>query len=148
MRDRKFFSIHEINEAIAEKLEELNNRPFQRMAGTRRSAWLEEEKPYMLPLPAVPFETAVWSVAKVPNDYLVSDGRNKYSVPHNLIGENVDIRVTKTTVEVFYHGSPVSEAIMDRIIHNAYEVLVDGRVSMRERNGLKSSLNEGGGEDA
>lgn len=78
------------------------------MAGTRRSAWLEEEKPYMLPLPAVPFEAAVWSVAKVPNDYLVSDGRNKYSVPYNLIGEKVDIRVTKTAVEVFYHGSRVA----------------------------------------
>ena len=45
-------------------------------------------------------------------------------------------------------GSPVSEAIMDRIIHNAYEVLVEGRVSMRERNGLKSSLTEGGEDDA
>ncbi len=108
LRERKFFSVREMNEAIAEKLEELNNRPFQRMAGTRRSAWLEEEKPYMLPLPAVPFEAAVWSVAKVPNDYLVSDGRNKYSVPYNLIGEKVDIRVTKTAVEVFYHGSRVA----------------------------------------
>ena len=108
LRDRKFFSIREANEAIAEKLEELNNRPFQRMTGTRRSAWLEEEKQYMLPLPAVSFEAAVWSVAKVPNDYLVSDGRNKYSVPYNLIGEKVDIRVTKTVVEVFYHGSRVA----------------------------------------
>jgi len=60
-----------VNEAVSEKLEELNNRPFQRMAGTRRSAYLEEEKQFMLPLPAVPFEAAVWSVAKVPNDYLV-----------------------------------------------------------------------------
>ena len=42
--------------------------------------------------------------------------------------------------------SPVSEAIMDRIIHNAYEVLVDGRVSMRERKGLKAAR-EGGGQD-
>ena len=108
LRDRKFFSIGEVNEAIAEKLEELNNRPFQWMAGTRRSAWLEEEKPYMLPLPAVPFEAAVWSVAKVPNDYLISDGRNKYSVPYNLIGEKVGIRVTKTAVEVFCHGSRVA----------------------------------------
>lgn len=108
LRNRKFFSIREMNEAIVEKLEELNSRPFQRMAGTRRSAYLEEEKQYMLPLPAVPFEAAVWSVAKVPNDYLVSDGRNKYSVPYNLISEKVDIRVTKTAVEVFYHGSRVA----------------------------------------
>ena len=108
LRDQKFFSIREMNEAITEKLEELNDRPFQKMAGTRRSAYLEEEKQYMLPLPATPFEAAVWSVAKVPNDYLVSDGRNKYSVPYNLIGETVDIRVTRVVVEVFYHGSRVA----------------------------------------
>ena len=97
-----------MNEAIAEKLEELNSRPFKLMAGTHRSVYLEEEKQYMQPLPAVPFEAAVWSVAKVPNDYLVSDGRNKYSVPYNLIGEMVDIRVTKTTVELFNHGSHIA----------------------------------------
>ena len=62
----------------------------------------------MLPLPASAFEPAVWSVAKVANDYLVTDGKNKYSVPYNLIGERVDIRATKTTVEVFYHGSRVA----------------------------------------
>jgi len=47
LRDRKFFSIGEMNESIAEKLEELNNRPFQRMADTRRSAWQEDEKQYI-----------------------------------------------------------------------------------------------------
>ena len=108
LRDRKFFSLQELNEAVAEKQDELNSRPFKQMAGCRRSAYLEEEKPYMLPLPASAFEPAVWSVAKVANDYLVTDGRNKYSVPYNLIGERVDIRVTKTTVEVFYHGSRVA----------------------------------------
>jgi len=85
LRDPKFFSIRALNEAIAEKLEELNDRPFQLMTGTRRSAYLEEEKQYMLPLPAVPFEAAVWSVAKVPNDYLVTDGGNKYSVPYDIV---------------------------------------------------------------
>ena len=69
LRDRKFFSLRELNEAVAEKLEELNGRPFKQMAGCRRSAYLEEEKPYMLPLPASAFEPAVWSVAKVANDY-------------------------------------------------------------------------------
>lgn len=78
------------------------------MAGCRRSAYPEEEKPYMLPLPASAFEPAVWSVAKVANDYLVTDGRNKYSVPCNLIGERVDIRVAKTTVAMFHHGSRIA----------------------------------------
>ena len=94
--------MHEVNEAVAEKLEELNSREFKQRPGTRRSAYLEEEQAYMLPLPAVPFEAAVWSMAKVPNDYLISDGKNKYSVPYNLIGEKVDIRVTKNLVEVYY----------------------------------------------
>ena len=102
LRDRKFFSLNEVNEAVAEKLEELNSREFKQRPGTRRSAYLEEEQAYMLPLPAVPFEAAVWSMAKVPNDYLISDGKNKYSVPYNLIGEKVDIRVTKNLVEVYY----------------------------------------------
>lgn len=108
LRDMKFFSLRELNEAVAEKLEELNNREFKQHTGTRRSAYLEEEQAYMLPLPTAPFEAAVWSAAKVPNDYLVSDGRNKYSVPYNLIGEKVDIRVTKTIVEVYFHGSRVA----------------------------------------
>lgn len=40
-------------------------------------------------------------------------------------------------------NSPISEAIMDRIIHNSYELLIEGKVSMRERHGLKSTLKGG-----
>ena len=56
-------------------------------------------------MPATRFKSAIWSVAKVSNYYLFSDGKNKYSVPFNLIGERVDIRITGHTVEVFLHGS-------------------------------------------
>ena len=35
--------------------------------------------------------------------------------------------------------SPISDAIMDRIIHNSYDVLIEGRISMRERHGLKAT---------
>lgn len=108
LRNQKFFTIQEVREAVAEKLQSLNDRKFQKMTGTRRSAYLEEEKTFMMPLPTSTFEPAVWSVAKVPNDYLVTDGRNKYSVPYNLIGEKVDIRVTRNAVEVFFHGSRVA----------------------------------------
>lgn len=108
LRNRKFFSIAELNEAVAEKLEELNTREFKKRVGTRRSAFLEEEKTYLMPLPTNDFESAVWSVAKVPNDYLISDSLNRYSVPSNLIGEQVDIRATRNMVEVFYHGAQVA----------------------------------------
>lgn len=108
LRDQKFFSIIEVKDAVAQKLDELNDRKFKQRVGTRRSAYQEEEKAYMLPLPASDFEPAVWSVSKVGVDYLISDGRNKYSVPSNLIGEQVDIRTTSTMIEVFYHGSRVA----------------------------------------
>ena len=108
LRNQKFFSIGEVRTAVRQKLEELNDRPFKQRAGSRRSAYLEEEKAYMLPLPIGDFEPAVWSVAKVGTDYLVSDGRNKYSVPSTLIGETVDIRTTNQVVEVFFHGGRVA----------------------------------------
>lgn len=99
LRDQKFFSLSEVRAAVRQKLEEFNDRKFKQRAGSRRSAYLEEEKEYMLPLPVGEFEPSVWSVAKVGTDYLISDGRNKYSVASTLIGEKVDIHVTSQIVE-------------------------------------------------
>ena len=63
----------------------------------------------MLPLPGEPYKPAIWSPdLKVGNDYLVSDGMNKYSVPYDLIGEKVNLRLTSNTVEVFFRGSRVA----------------------------------------
>lgn len=118
LRDRKFFSLNEVRFAVSEKLEELNKRPFKQRKGCRLSAYLEEEKDFMLPLPVNDFEPAVWSVAKVSVDYLVTDGRNKYSVPCNLIGEKVDIHVTRNIVEVFYHGSRVASHLRIQTIQH------------------------------
>ena len=108
LRNRKFFSMQEIRDAVKEKLEELNNYPFKKREGNRNTAYLEEEKSFMKPLPLTPYEPAVWSTAKVQQDYLITDGKNKYSVPFDLIGEQVDIRLTKNTVEAYYHGSRVA----------------------------------------
>ena len=108
MRERKFFSLAEVKAAVAERLEIINTMPFQKRPGNRREAYLNEEKEFMLPLPRVPYEPAVWKQATVRNDYLVSDGQNKYSVPFDLIGEQVQIRLTKNTVEVFFKGDRVA----------------------------------------
>lgn len=108
LRNRKFFSMEEVQQAVKEKLEDLNRTPFKKREGCRLSAYTSEEQEFMKPLPLTPFEPAVWSTAKVPLDYLITDGKNKYSVPFDLIGEQVDIRLTKATVEVFFHGSRVA----------------------------------------
>ena len=109
LRNERFFSLNEAKEAVHVKLEELNLKRFTERDGCRRTAYLKEEKAFMKPLPHGRYELAVWNPnIKVGTDYLVSDGRNKYSVPFDLIGERVDIRLTSNTVEVFFHGNRVA----------------------------------------
>ena len=109
LRGQKFFSVYEAQAAASEKLEELNDRPFKKREGSRRTAYLAEEKEFMRPLPKTPYEPAIWTgELHVGYDYLVSDGVNKYSVPFDLIGEKVVLRLTRNTVEVFYHGDRVA----------------------------------------
>lgn len=108
LRNQKFFSLTEVKDAVAEKLDELNDRPFHKREGTRRSAYIAEEKEFMLSLPVNPYEPAIWTQSTVGNDYLIYDGKNKYSVPFDLIGEKVQIRLTKNIVEIFYDGSRIA----------------------------------------
>lgn len=77
LRNQKFFRVSEVRQAVFERLEELNARPFQKREGSRRSAYLDEEQSFMLPLPSSNYEPAVWTQLKVGSDYLVSDGKNK-----------------------------------------------------------------------
>ena len=113
LRNEHFFSLSEAQEAVKDKLEEMNQKPFQApKTGCRRSVYLEEERDFMKHLPAVPYELSTWMPnMSVSTDYLISDGRNKYSVPFDLIGENVDVRLTRKTVEVFYHGNRVASHV-------------------------------------
>jgi hypothetical protein len=100
--------MHELKAAVSEKLEEFNAKDFKKREGSRLTAFLNEEKPFLKPLPATPYEPAVWSTATVQKDYLISDEKNKYSVPFDLIGEKIDIRITRNTIEAFFHGARVA----------------------------------------
>lgn len=112
LRNEHFFTLGEAQEAVKQKLEELNSRPFTSKEGNRKSAYIEEEKAFMKPLPNQRYELATWNPGiTVGSDYLVSDGKNKYSVPFDLIGEKVDIRLTSSTVEVFFHGSRMASHV-------------------------------------
>lgn len=72
---------------MAEKLDELNRCPFKKRVGSRLLVFEEEEKAFLQPLPARIFDPSVWLHPKVGVDYLVTDGKNKYSVPFDLIGK-------------------------------------------------------------
>ena len=107
LRNRQFFSLAELNEAVSEKLYEFNRKPFQKKEGSRAVAF-EEEKPFLLPLPAVPFELAMWKVATVQYNYHISVDKQNYSVPYEYIKQKVDVRLTSHTVEVFFEGNRIA----------------------------------------
>jgi transposase len=107
LRDSKYFSLSELNETVRTKLLEFNEKPFQKKPGNRLSA-LEEEKPFLHPLPSHIFEMAEWSIATVQFNYHIAVGKMNYSVPYEYIKRKVDVRVTKNVVEVFYDGSRIA----------------------------------------
>jgi transposase len=108
LRHRTFFSIAEANEAIGERLAWLNARPFRKLPGSRAILFAELDRPALRPLPAAPYEFAVWKTATVNVDYHVEVDRHWYSVPYQLVGERCDIRVTAAIIEVLHHGRRVA----------------------------------------
>lgn len=117
LRRRSFFSINEINHAIAELLPALNNRPFKRMPGSRQSRFEEAERQALRPLPAEPYQPATWIAAqKVPSDYHVYFLGHAYSVPYRLVGEKVEARITATSVEILHKGVRVTTHIRSSMV--------------------------------
>lgn len=108
LRNVKFFAFADAAKAVKEKLDELNNIPFKKRPGCRYSAYLEEEKEFMQPLPKYSYEIAGWSSQLVRSDYLVTDGKNHYSVPFELIGTRLDVKTTRDVIEVYFNGSRVA----------------------------------------
>lgn len=103
LRNQTFFSLQELNEAIQEKQTAFNTKLFQKKKGSRYTAFLEEEQFALVPLPASPYEIATWKKATVQYDYHILVDHMYYSVPYDYMKCQVDVRVTSTIVEVFYH---------------------------------------------
>lgn len=109
LRQRRFLSIREANEAIRELLMDLNNRPFRkRRDECRASLFAKIDRPALQPLPTERFDLSLWSQARVNIDYHVAYDGNWYSVPYSLTGQAVEVRSTPTTVEIFHRGARVA----------------------------------------
>jgi hypothetical protein len=104
---QRFFSLGELNRAIALLIAELNTRPFQKLEGTRDS-WFAQEKALLKALPTKRYEHAQWKRAKVHVDYHVEVEHCRYSVPHTFVGKHVDVRLSASGVEIFLRGKQLA----------------------------------------
>jgi transposase len=108
LRKRSFFSLAELNAAIAAELTALNARPFQKLPGSRKSVFLEREAPLLRALPAEPYQHRTRKLATVHIDYHVELAGHYYSVPYHLAREKVELRFDARTVEVYHQGVRVA----------------------------------------
>lgn len=109
LRHRKFFQLADLNEAIGELLDRLNNRPFRKRPDASRTTLFEQlDRPALKPLPAERYVIALWKPVKPNIDYHVDIEQHYYSVPYQLVGQQLEARYTATTVEIFHRGVRVT----------------------------------------
>jgi transposase len=111
LRKRKFFSLDEVNQAIAELLVRLNERPFRKREGSRATLFAKLDRPALKPLPATRFQFGEWETARVNIDYHIEVERHFYSVPYALVHQKVDVHLTADTVEVLHRGVRVASHV-------------------------------------
>lgn len=108
MRHQRFTSLAELNEAISERLEQVNTRPFQKLPGTRTMLFVATDRPALRPLPAQRYEYAEWRTAKVNIDYHIAVDKHCYSVPYQLVRASVTVRLTVAMIEILCRGKRVA----------------------------------------
>jgi transposase len=109
LRHRQFFALAEANAALAEKIEEWNNRPFAPpREGSRRSLFEAIERDRLKPLPTTPFIVGRWLVARVSIDYHIAVDGHFYSVPYRLVHQKLDVFLTATVVAILHNGERVA----------------------------------------
>jgi transposase len=119
LRHQQFGSVHEFNQVITPLLTRLNEKLFQKLPGSRASTFAEIDAPALLPLPLQRYEMAHFKTVKVHIDYHVDVERHRYSVPHSLVGQVLEARVTTAVVELMHRGQrqPSSQQPARRLHH-------------------------------
>ena len=110
IRNQKFFALRELNEVIKERLYAFNHKPFQKKDGSR-ATWFADERASLLPLPLNPYELSEWRIATVAFNYHIGVNEQYYSVPYEYIKHQVDVRITRTVIEVFFEGTRICSHI-------------------------------------
>ncbi len=108
LRNRQFFSLGELNTAIGLLLDRLNQKPFKKLPGSRRSAFETIDRPALQALPEHPYVYAEWKKVRVHIDYHVEVDGHYYSVPYQLVKHQLEVRLTAQTVECFHASQRVA----------------------------------------
>ena len=108
LRHHTFFSLAELNTAIQELLEGLNNKPFKKLPGCRKALFEQLDAPAMKPLVRERYTYAEWKKARVHIDYHVEVLGHYYSVPYALVKQELDVRITAHTVELLHRNKRVA----------------------------------------
>ena len=111
LRHRRFFSLTELNAEIRRLLTRINERPFRRLRTSRRQLFEALDRPALRALPPDRYEWTVWKTATVHIDYHVELDHHYYSVPHALVGERVDARLSASMVEILYKNRRVASHV-------------------------------------
>ena len=101
LRNRTFFNLGDLNRALRPLLEDLNARPMRQLGHSRQELFVALDQPMLQPLPAQAYEFGLWKKARVHLDYHVEFDHHYYSVPYLLVGQEVEIRATAHTIEIF-----------------------------------------------
>jgi transposase len=125
LRNRRFVGLVELNAAIGEQVAALNAKPFQKREGSHREVFERGEQPLLVPLPGMRFELAELKKAKVAPNYHIQVDTNFYSVPHQLIGKRLDVRITSRIVEAFDGATRVASHPRVRDARGRYQTLAE-----------------------
>jgi len=102
LHHQTFYSLDELNLAVAKLLVEANERPMVKDGLSRRARFEAIERAVLLPLPPTPYVYAEWvAIPRVPNDYHVAVDGHFYSVPHQLVGAKLDAKLTAEAVDLY-----------------------------------------------
>ncbi len=108
LRRQTFFTLDELNVRIRELLAELNGRMMRLYGASRRELFERLDRPVLRPLSAKPFVYGDWIKARLNVDYHVKADYHFYSVPHTHVDEELEVRLSATTVEVYLRGDRVA----------------------------------------
>jgi len=108
LRHHTFFTLADLNHAIAVLVDDLNRRPFKKLPGTRLSQFEALDQPALKPLPAQRYEYLEFKHARVNIGYHIEFDKHYYSVPHHLVKSQVEVQASRDSVAIFFKGQQIA----------------------------------------